>query len=212
MMSFSPEKPNRLWRFCVSRVVSVQWVCQPRPPQPQPQPQPTAPVPRGKRRSSRHVIKTPCSSFPPFSSHVPPATGATCREKKDSSPRRSFFYRVLRAAFPLQLLLLFLLLLPCLIPLAEDAPGCTGANNFARSFYPMLRYTNGPPPTWPPPRRLWLPLAEGSQWTERTGFSDWPKGLWMIEKVSVLRPTMKNSPWTQKRCGLKPSISAPNTM
>ena len=79
--------------------------------------------------------------------HVSPC--AACREKRDSSPPRSLFYRVLRAAFPLPLLLLFLLLLPCLIPLSESEPGCTGTNNFARSFYPMLRYTNGPPPTWP---------------------------------------------------------------
>ncbi|XP_044023969.1 nesprin-2 isoform X2 [Siniperca chuatsi] len=69
------------------------------------------------------------------------------REKRDSSPPRSFFSRVLRAAFPLHLLLLFLLLLPCLIPLSESDPSCTGANNFAWSFYPMLHYTNGPPPT-----------------------------------------------------------------
>ncbi|KAM7367651.1 hypothetical protein PAMP_013936 [Pampus punctatissimus] len=60
---------------------------------------------------------------------------------------RSLFYRILRAAFPLQLLLLLLLLLPCLIPMSESDPSCTVANNFARSFYPMLRYTNGPPPT-----------------------------------------------------------------
>ncbi|XP_040920395.1 nesprin-2 isoform X2 [Toxotes jaculatrix] len=69
------------------------------------------------------------------------------REKRESSPPRSFFYRVLRAAFPLQLLLLFLLLLPCLIPMSESEPSCAVANNFARSFHPMLRYTNGPPPT-----------------------------------------------------------------
>uniref|UniRef100_A0A3P9I3G4 KASH domain-containing protein n=1 Tax=Oryzias latipes TaxID=8090 RepID=A0A3P9I3G4_ORYLA len=65
----------------------------------------------------------------------------------EPSPPRSFFLRVLRAAFPLQLLLLLLLLLPCLIPLSEGEPGCTLTNNFARSFYPMLHYTNGPPPT-----------------------------------------------------------------
>ncbi|XP_074540850.1 nesprin-2a [Halichoeres trimaculatus] len=69
------------------------------------------------------------------------------RARRDSSPPRSFFYRVLRAAFPLHLLLLFLLLLPCLIPLSESDPTCSTTNNFARSFYPMLRYTNGPPPT-----------------------------------------------------------------
>ncbi|XP_071395747.1 LOW QUALITY PROTEIN: nesprin-2-like [Centroberyx affinis] len=72
---------------------------------------------------------------------------ATKREKRDPSPPRSLFYRVLRAAFPLHLLLLLLLLLPCLVPMSESDPSCTVANNFARSFYPMLRYTNGPPPT-----------------------------------------------------------------
>ncbi|KAF1376843.1 hypothetical protein PFLUV_G00215650 [Perca fluviatilis] len=74
-------------------------------------------------------------------------SSSTQRERRDLSPPRSFFHRVLRAAFPLHLLLLFLLLLPCLIPQSESDPGCTGANNFARSFYPMLHYTNGPPPT-----------------------------------------------------------------
>ncbi|XP_075359887.1 nesprin-2 isoform X2 [Mycteria americana] len=59
----------------------------------------------------------------------------------------SFFYRVLRAALPLQLFFLLLLLLACMIPSSEEDYSCTQANNFARSFYPMLRYTNGPPPT-----------------------------------------------------------------
>ncbi|XP_010221465.1 PREDICTED: nesprin-2 [Tinamus guttatus] len=65
-----------------------------------------------------------------------------------AAPRApSFFYRVLRAALPLQLLFLLLLLLACMIPSSEEDYSCTQANNFARSFYPMLRYTNGPPPT-----------------------------------------------------------------
>uniref|UniRef100_A0A4W5RGE5 KASH domain-containing protein n=1 Tax=Hucho hucho TaxID=62062 RepID=A0A4W5RGE5_9TELE len=68
-------------------------------------------------------------------------------EKRDPTPPRSFFYRVLRAAFPLHLLLLLVLVLACLVPLAENDHSCTLSNNFARSFYPMLRYTNGPPPT-----------------------------------------------------------------
>uniref|UniRef100_A0A8C4SXD6 KASH domain-containing protein n=1 Tax=Erpetoichthys calabaricus TaxID=27687 RepID=A0A8C4SXD6_ERPCA len=68
-------------------------------------------------------------------------------EMHDSPPRRSFFYRVFRAAFPLQLLFLLLLILTCLVPLSEEDFSCTMSNNFARSFYPMLRYTNGPPPT-----------------------------------------------------------------
>uniref|UniRef100_A0A673N9Q3 KASH domain-containing protein n=1 Tax=Sinocyclocheilus rhinocerous TaxID=307959 RepID=A0A673N9Q3_9TELE len=69
------------------------------------------------------------------------------KSKRDPSPPRSFFYRVLRAAFPLHLLFLLLLVLACLVPLSEDDYSCTFSNNFARSFHPMLRYTNGPPPT-----------------------------------------------------------------
>ncbi|XP_006864630.1 PREDICTED: nesprin-2 [Chrysochloris asiatica] len=64
-----------------------------------------------------------------------------------SRPQRSFLSRVFRVALPLQLLLLLLLLLACLLPSSEEDYSCTQANNFARSFYPMLRYTNGPPPT-----------------------------------------------------------------
>uniref|UniRef100_A0A8C1XF16 KASH domain-containing protein n=1 Tax=Cyprinus carpio TaxID=7962 RepID=A0A8C1XF16_CYPCA len=69
------------------------------------------------------------------------------KKLKGSSLPRSFFYRVLRAAFPLHLLFLLLLVLACLVPLSEDDYSCTFSNNFARSFHPMLRYTNGPPPT-----------------------------------------------------------------
>ncbi|XP_008287682.1 nesprin-2-like, partial [Stegastes partitus] len=68
-------------------------------------------------------------------------------ERRESSPHRPFFYRVLRAAFPLHLLFFVLLVLACLVPLSEEDYSCTLSNNFARSFYPMLRYTNGPPPT-----------------------------------------------------------------
>ncbi|KAL7388816.1 hypothetical protein ABVT39_021245 [Epinephelus coioides] len=77
----------------------------------------------------------------------PKNSSSSQRQRRDSSPPRSFFYRVLRAAFPLQLLLLFLLLLPCLIPLSDSEPGCAATNNYAWSFYPTLHYTNGPPPT-----------------------------------------------------------------
>ncbi|XP_051871093.1 nesprin-2-like isoform X2 [Pristis pectinata] len=60
---------------------------------------------------------------------------------------RPFLSRVLRAALPLQLLLLLLLLLASLLPSQQHDYNCALANNFARSLYPMLRYTNGPPPT-----------------------------------------------------------------
>ncbi|XP_051909518.1 nesprin-2 isoform X2 [Hippocampus zosterae] len=72
---------------------------------------------------------------------------STQKGRRDSSPPRSFFCRVLWAAVPFHLLLLFLLLLPCLVPRSERDSSCTVANNFARSFHPMLHYTNGPPPT-----------------------------------------------------------------
>ncbi|XP_059816588.1 nesprin-2-like isoform X3 [Hypanus sabinus] len=67
---------------------------------------------------------------------------------EQTSPRgRPFLGRVLRAALPLQLLLLLLLLLASLLPLQQPEYSCSVANNFARSLYPMLRYTHGPPPT-----------------------------------------------------------------
>uniref|UniRef100_A0A4W3HWU3 Spectrin repeat containing, nuclear envelope 2b n=1 Tax=Callorhinchus milii TaxID=7868 RepID=A0A4W3HWU3_CALMI len=69
------------------------------------------------------------------------------RSREVPGAARSLLARVLRAAFPLQLCILLLLLLSCLLPLGEDDYSCALANNFARSFYPMLRYTNGPPPT-----------------------------------------------------------------
>uniref|UniRef100_A0A8B9EDT5 Nesprin-3 n=2 Tax=Anser cygnoides TaxID=8845 RepID=A0A8B9EDT5_ANSCY len=68
------------------------------------------------------------------------------RSRKKRSGVCSFLHRVCWAALPLQLLLLFLLLLAFLLPLVEDTHSCTLANNFARSFNLMLRY-EGPPPT-----------------------------------------------------------------
>uniref|UniRef100_A0A8C6XJJ9 KASH domain-containing protein n=1 Tax=Naja naja TaxID=35670 RepID=A0A8C6XJJ9_NAJNA len=78
---------------------------------------------------------------------------SVCRmvEKEETNSfapkKHAFFCRVLRAALPLQLFLLLLLFLASLIPISEEDYSCTQTNNFARSFYPMLRYINGPPPT-----------------------------------------------------------------
>lgn len=85
----------------------------------------------------------------PFLTCVYPRS--SCRgQRRDSSPHRPLLYRILRAAFPLHLVCLVLLVLVCLVPVAEEDYSCTLSNNFARSFYLMLRYTNGPPPTWEP--------------------------------------------------------------
>ncbi|XP_028808915.1 nesprin-1 isoform X8 [Denticeps clupeoides] len=84
-----------------------------------------------------------------------PVCSASARSRSESpqtpggarGPRaQPFVLRVLRAALPLQLLLLLLVGLTCLVPMTEEDYSCAHANNFARSFHPMLRYTNGPPP------------------------------------------------------------------
>ncbi|XP_061677289.1 nesprin-2-like [Syngnathoides biaculeatus] len=73
------------------------------------------------------------------------------RRGADVAParRRPLLYRLLRDAFPLHVLLALLLALACLVaaPAHEQSDSCSLTNNFARTFYPMLRYTNGPPPT-----------------------------------------------------------------
>uniref|UniRef100_A0A3B4FY37 KASH domain-containing protein n=1 Tax=Pundamilia nyererei TaxID=303518 RepID=A0A3B4FY37_9CICH len=70
----------------------------------------------------------------------------TSSASSSSSKDKSFLLRVLRAALPVHLLLLLLIGLACLVPMTEEDYSCHHANNFARSFHPMLRYTNGPPP------------------------------------------------------------------
>lgn len=70
------------------------------------------------------------------------------KSTSSSSKGQSFLLRVLRAALPVQLLLLLLIGLACLVPMTEEDYSCHHANNFARSFHPMLHYTNGPPPIW----------------------------------------------------------------
>ncbi|XP_013867052.1 nesprin-1 isoform X3 [Austrofundulus limnaeus] len=72
--------------------------------------------------------------------------GGASSSSSSSSKHQSFLLRVFRAALPVHLLLLLLIGLACLVPMTEEDYSCHHANNFARSFHPMLRYTNGPPP------------------------------------------------------------------
>ncbi|PKU40578.1 nesprin-1 isoform x1 [Limosa lapponica baueri] len=73
-------------------------------------------------------------------------SGSSPSEAGPAWQHPSFFLRVLRAALPLQLLLLLLIGLACLVPMTKEDYSCAMANNFARSFHPMLKYVNGPPP------------------------------------------------------------------
>lgn len=73
-------------------------------------------------------------------------SASSLSEPRPAGAGRTFLFRVLRAALPLQLLLLLLIGLTCFVPMSEEDYSCALSNNFARSFHPMLRYTNGPPP------------------------------------------------------------------
>ncbi|XP_037101134.1 nesprin-1 isoform X3 [Syngnathus acus] len=114
-----------------------------------------SPVPRGK---SSQAQPGPPKSSPRHSRRRSPTGAAGCVSSRSdisnsvssapspSSKEPSFMQRVLRAALPMHLLLLLLIALACMVPMSQEDYSCHHANNFARSFHPMLRYTNGPPP------------------------------------------------------------------
>ncbi|KAF4071108.1 hypothetical protein AMELA_G00281340 [Ameiurus melas] len=107
-----------------------------------------------------HTLRSKCNVSGAGSSaslprHRSPGVSACASSRCGSSGPRGgaaaarcqpFLLRVLRAALPLQLLLLLIVGLACLVPITEEDYSCANHNNFARSFHPMLRYTNGPPP------------------------------------------------------------------
>uniref|UniRef100_A0A672YL32 KASH domain-containing protein n=1 Tax=Sphaeramia orbicularis TaxID=375764 RepID=A0A672YL32_9TELE len=83
----------------------------------------------------------------PLHSRSLDAGSASSPSDPDVSSARgsSFLRRVLWAALPFQLVMLLLVILAFLLPMSEE-DYCSQSNNFAHSFYPMLSYTNGPPP------------------------------------------------------------------
>uniref|UniRef100_H3C918 KASH domain-containing protein n=1 Tax=Tetraodon nigroviridis TaxID=99883 RepID=H3C918_TETNG len=74
-------------------------------------------------------------------------SGADAPPEVTETRKVSLTQRLYRRSHPSPPPSLLRRLLPCLIPLWVSHRGCAGTNNFARSFHPMLRYTNGPPPT-----------------------------------------------------------------
>ncbi|XP_043075052.1 nesprin-1 isoform X1 [Puntigrus tetrazona] len=110
--------------------------------------------------TKRQSLRGKCSVSEPGSSarlprhRLPSGSGCVSSRSGSSGSQggaavarcQPFLLRVLRAALPLQLLLLLIVGLTCLVPTTEQDYSCAHANNFARSFHPMLRYTNGPPP------------------------------------------------------------------
>ncbi|XP_048456777.1 nesprin-1-like isoform X2 [Rhincodon typus] len=100
-------------------------------------------LPRGKCSLSQPGASV---SSPHSRLHKESRSDSSRSKESEAQKRPSFLLRVLRAALPLQLLLLLLIALACLVPMTEEDYSCATSNNFARSFHPMLRYTNGPPP------------------------------------------------------------------
>ena len=74
--------------------------------------------------------------------------GRSRPSSSSSSSCWAFLRRALWVALPIQLFLLLLLVAVAylLVPMTDEDYTCSQCNNFASSFYPMLSYTNGPPP------------------------------------------------------------------
>ena len=64
----------------------------------------------------------------------------------DDALAAAWWRRVMRTSLPIQALMLLLLGVACLVPMSEEDFSCVLRNNFQRSFDPMLRYLDGPPP------------------------------------------------------------------
>ncbi|XP_046389126.1 uncharacterized protein LOC124158024 [Ischnura elegans] len=86
-------------------------------------------------------------TIPPEQQHTNGPGGEEDEDRTILSRSYRFLGRVLRASLPIQAALMLLLVgVASLVPNAEEDYSCALANNFARSFEPMLTYPDGPPP------------------------------------------------------------------
>jgi nesprin-1 len=91
------------------------------------------------RRKKNHADLCIFLSLSAFSDEPEVNTGVLARSYR-------FLGRVVRAAVPIQAMMLLLLGVSSIVPLEQDELVCTVQNNLQRSFEPMLRWSNGPPP------------------------------------------------------------------
>lgn len=142
-------------------------------------------VPKDNLCCSNVLLTCPFS----FLRSIRGGSGSSPSEAGPAWQHPSFFLRVLRAALPLQLFLLLLIGLACLVPMTEEDYSCAMANNFARSFHPMLKYMNGPPPLWSCETAGDL---AGVVARRQCGFKKWQHSVWQLY-ISAVATTVSLS-------------------
>merc|ERR1719336_796394 len=114
--------------------------------------------------STHSLLDCPQTCLPPLTDTLIPEqsletqsalspSGVQTREQSDSevntgvlSRSYRFLGRVVRAAVPIQALILLLLGVSSIVPLDQDELICSLQNNLQKSLEPMLQWSNGPPP------------------------------------------------------------------
>ncbi|XP_071747048.1 uncharacterized protein [Lepeophtheirus salmonis] len=101
--------------------------------------------------TQRGLLSSTSSSFnvpPPSSSSIISSQEGDAIPSENGVLRRSYTFlgRVVRAAVPIQAIMLLLLGVSSIVPLNQEDLICTLQNNLERSFEPVIRWSNGPPP------------------------------------------------------------------